>query len=454
MYGGFGRITGLHLGNPATATPVLRGCAATTDPATFVTRAGSRLLVDNQQFCFAGANIYWLGLDENVGGIAYPTPFRVDDALQTLRLMGGTVARSQTLGVSVGCSLCVEPAPGVFNEGALRHLDYAIAQAHQAGIRLIIPFVDEYHYYHGGKHTFTDWIGVGEAQFYTDPRVLAMVEQYIDTIITRVNTITGVAYRDDPTILAWETGNEIHSPASWTQTIAHFIKGLDAHHLIMDGRQAQTGDPDPFQSHLELSEVDLYTSHYYYASFASVQHDAALAAQAGKAFVIGEFDWTTPNLLQFLDTIQSDEQISGDLFWSLFSHGDISGYVQHGDGFTLHYPGDTPAMRQAVELLREHAYAMRGMTPPPLAAPGAPLIIGTGEGALTWRGGWGGDTYSIEHSANGEQGPWQVICDRCTNDLKGFFSIDATSIPNVWYRIRAFNVVGQPGPYSPTARGP
>src|ERR1700737_262489 len=67
-----------------TAIPAL--AAAPSDR--FVTRQGDRLLLDGRPFRFGGANIYWLGLDENVGGIAYPTHFRIDDALATARDMG------------------------------------------------------------------------------------------------------------------------------------------------------------------------------------------------------------------------------------------------------------------------------------------------------------------------------------------------------------------------------
>src|SRR5438270_7602403 len=105
----------------------------------FITRQGSQLRLNGKAFRFSGANIYWLGLDENVGGIDYPTHFRVDDALATAQLMGATVVRSHTLGISVGCSLCIEPSQGNFNETALRYVDYVIMSAKQHGLRLIIP---------------------------------------------------------------------------------------------------------------------------------------------------------------------------------------------------------------------------------------------------------------------------------------------------------------------------
>ena len=47
--------------------------------------------------------------------------------------------RSQTLGDTVGCADCLEPAPGVLNEAMFRHIDSVIASAARHHIRLIIP---------------------------------------------------------------------------------------------------------------------------------------------------------------------------------------------------------------------------------------------------------------------------------------------------------------------------
>ena len=62
------------------ATLLLCGAAAVASDSmsSFVTRSGAQLMLDNEPFRFAGANMYWLGLDENVANattgskIGYP----------------------------------------------------------------------------------------------------------------------------------------------------------------------------------------------------------------------------------------------------------------------------------------------------------------------------------------------------------------------------------------------
>ena len=116
-----------------------------------VSRQGTQLIFQGKPFRQGGANMYWLGLDENEGGVAYPTKFRIDDALSTIAGMGVGVVRSHTLGISVGNPLSFETDLNAFNHGALDTIDYAVMRAGKLGIKLIVPLVDNYHYYHGGK---------------------------------------------------------------------------------------------------------------------------------------------------------------------------------------------------------------------------------------------------------------------------------------------------------------
>lgn len=120
-----------------------------------VTRDGSKLLVDGVEWKAVGPNIYWLGLDENVTPAAgepydpatkasYPAKGRITDALATVQALGGTAIRTHTLGVSVGNPLSVMPEPGVVNEAAFEAIDWAVYQAGQYGVRLLVPLTDNW----------------------------------------------------------------------------------------------------------------------------------------------------------------------------------------------------------------------------------------------------------------------------------------------------------------------
>lgn len=111
--------------------------------------------MDGERWTAGGANIYWLGLDENVipppgepyyapTNASYPTKGRITEAMRTLQTMGGRTVRSQSLGVSVGNPLSLMPALGEWNEEAFETIDWAMFQAREHGIRVQVPLVDNY----------------------------------------------------------------------------------------------------------------------------------------------------------------------------------------------------------------------------------------------------------------------------------------------------------------------
>ena len=68
-------------------------------------------------------------------------------------------------------------------------------------------------------------------------------------MVNRINEITGRAYKEDPTIMAWELANEPRgmkrskSFLNWVRSTAKLIKRLDPNHLITIGLEGDTPDP-------------------------------------------------------------------------------------------------------------------------------------------------------------------------------------------------------------------
>lgn len=121
----------------------------------YITRKGSKLLLNGERYMGGAANVYWLGLDENVipadgepfyepFNASYPTLGRITEVMNTLVMMGAKTIRSQTLGVSTGNPLSLMPTLGVVNEEAFATIDWAIFQARQHGLRIIIPLTDAF----------------------------------------------------------------------------------------------------------------------------------------------------------------------------------------------------------------------------------------------------------------------------------------------------------------------
>lgn len=301
--------------------------------------------------------------------------------MATVKALGGTAIRAHTLGVSVGHPLTVMPSPGEVNRQAFDTIDWAVYQAREYGIRLMVPLTDNWDYYHGGKYTFLRWAGFNLTQkkdqhnpliqqFYTNATIVAAFKDYVRKLITHVNPYTNVSYADDPTIFAYETGNELEGPVSrdldvpvaWLSEIGKLIKSLAPMKLLVDGTYGVS------TMHLTIPEVDIFSNHGYPISVSKLKSDLALAASVNKTFLSGEYTWNSQSrgdddsLEAFFRNIEQSPAAGGDMFWSLFGHNvpNCTAFVNHSDGLTLQLgnPSNSAFINGRIQLIYQHFVKM------------------------------------------------------------------------------------------------
>src|SRR4029078_10177057 len=78
--------------------------------------------------------------------------------------------------------------------------------------------------------------------FYSNPETRRLYREHINKLATRKNTVTGVFYRDDPTIFGWELMNEAQvitgrwsERRAWISEMSTYLKSLDPNHMISPG---------------------------------------------------------------------------------------------------------------------------------------------------------------------------------------------------------------------------
>lgn len=434
----------------------------------FITARGDRLFDGEDEYRFLSFNVPNLHYIEDDMRFAQEMPFRwpnefeIRDAIDSIRQMGGRVVRIYALSVRKPDDPAGMPrhvlGPGDFDPQGFEALDLVLDLARAKGIRVIIPFIDNWSWW-GGVTEYAAFRGKPRNAFWSDPQLMDDYKQTVRFVLERVNTRNQIPYRDDPTILAWETGNELHCPHEWTHEIATFIKELDPNHLVIDGRQEQVLR----QESIDDPNIDLVQTHHYEKDpremIANIRRSAAMA-RGRKPYHVGEFGFlTTAGMTAVMDTI-IDEGVAGGLVWSLRFHSRDGGFYWHsephgGDFFkAYHWPGfpigEAYDEARLLSELRRRAFAIRGTRDPARGEPAAPSIIAVDAGGLlSWRGSAGASGYDIQRTESLEEA-WRTVATGVSDAAMQYRPLhaDQTAVPgrSYWYRIVARNEAGKSAP--------
>jgi mannan endo-1,4-beta-mannosidase len=218
---------------------------------------GTTFELNGEPFVFAGWN-QWEVLEAVSEA---PPPFRhlplpgrehvvrqmneaVEAGLKVMRMWAHTITEGHEM----------QKSPGVFDERILEGLDFVLSEASKRGLKLVLAVADNW-YPVGGIDTYVKWSPTASrhSDFFTDETALKYFINTHKYLSDRINSITGMKYKDDPTILAWNLANEARCQNcdsevmnAWIEKTCRAFKRNAPNHLVGIGTEGFYGPESRF----------------------------------------------------------------------------------------------------------------------------------------------------------------------------------------------------------------
>jgi mannan endo-1,4-beta-mannosidase len=273
---------------------VMAGCGRQSEDNTFIHVKDTHFEVGGKPYYFLGTNFwYGLNLGSKGSGGNRARLIRELDRLQSLgvnnlRIVAGSEG-PDTEPYRMVPSL--QPKPGEYNQDVFEGLDFLLDEMHKRNMYAVVCLADFWNW-SGGMGQYVVWTEAADsipyppphpggdwsvyqkfvAQFYTNNKAVEMLNNHINTVVNRKNSVSGVNYKEDPTIMAWELANEprgidnIDAYRKWISNSAALIKKSDPNHLVTIGSEGTTSSnfagTDPEKDHSDPN-IDYQTIHIW-----------------------------------------------------------------------------------------------------------------------------------------------------------------------------------------------
>ena len=259
----------------------------------FVSVDGKRFFLNNKPYYFLGTNL-WYGMNLGSKGesgdrqrLINELDFLSNIGVKNLRVMASSEG-PDTERWRIVPSL--QSSPGKYNTELLDGLDFLLYEMGKRNMKAIMCLNNFWHW-SGGMAQYVSWEnntkipyppidGEGDWQkyqeyassFYSNKKAKEHYYNHIRFIVLRENSYTEKLYRDDPTIMSWQLGNEprgINNRGNfldWIESSAQLIKEIDPNHLVTIGSEGSTAHPSSgnnfFKDH-ESEYIDYTTIHIW-----------------------------------------------------------------------------------------------------------------------------------------------------------------------------------------------
>ncbi len=267
----------------------------------FVKTKGQQFTLNGKPYYYIGTNYWYGGLLAGVKGEAGKQ--RLNRELAEMQKQGITNVRVLIGAEGVSANdqqlpYIMQPKKGQYDQNLLASLDYFLAQLSKYQIKAILYFTNNWDW-SGGMAQYLSWNGYGQppvpggvgygatgggnyyqdytkyvSQFYTCDACMADLNQHIKFILNRKNTVSGLLYKNDPAVMAWELANEprpmrsssIDAYRKWIAATSAYIKTIDQNHLVTTGSEGTMGTEgrlDLFEQTHATPGIDYLTIHIW-----------------------------------------------------------------------------------------------------------------------------------------------------------------------------------------------
>ena len=296
---------------------LLYSAMAVAAPSGFVQVQGTGFVVDGKPYRFAGANFWYgayLGAEDGIGDRE-----RLRSELDQLKAAGidnlRVLAMSEASDFRRGVRPAFMTAPGQYDERLLQGLDVLLDEMRRRDMKAVL-YLNNFWQWSGGMSQYVAWATGGtvaahdpdrtgdwngfmqnSARFYAIPQAQAWYRDAIRTVITRRNSVNGIAYVDDPTVMSWQLANEprpgsdaegapnFQAYRQWVHDTAGFIRQLAPRQLVStgsEGSKGSLGDDEYYLVAHASPNVDYLTFHLWPSNWSWVDHhDPAARLESG-----------------------------------------------------------------------------------------------------------------------------------------------------------------------------
>lgn len=290
--------------NPTSAQDAAtKGYTDATAPSGFIKTKAAGFYLNGSQFKYIGGNNYSLAQNNY-------TRAQLDSFFAQCILDGVMVVRIWAFNTNVpstsaqGNFIYLNGTTLTYVESTYKALDLVLSRARAARVKIILVLQDNNSSQKGEWCRWNNAINgtaygtsIGD-EFHTDTNIQTMFKNYLQKMITRVNTVNGFTYSNDDTIFSWElinegryTGNNgaiaetnggtlsssrVVAMTNWYTAMSAYIKSLDANHLVGTGSITQyydytTNDPVhngtfyglDYKTQHQISSIDYFDVHLY-----------------------------------------------------------------------------------------------------------------------------------------------------------------------------------------------